>query len=77
MYAHPEVSRVFNEKWVPLMADYFEPVFETEIVLARIRDQENPLVNLITTMLRNAVPDVDFSFINHGSFRSTWYPGTV
>lgn len=63
------------------MEQYFEKIFETEIFLDRVRDQENPLGNLITTVFMRVAEDhgikADFSIINHGAFRSTWYPGVV
>ena len=77
MYAHPEVDRVFKEKWVPLMSDFFSLVCENEILLERVRDGENPLANLMTSMVHQAVPDTDFAIINHGAFRTTWFPGPI
>ena len=63
------------------METYFEKIFETEIFLDRVRDKQNPLGNLVSSILVNVAKDhgieADFGIINHGAFRSTWYPGVV
>lgn len=63
------------------MEQYFEKIVDTDILLERVRDKENPLGNLISTVLLNVAKSQglkpDFSIINHGAFRSTWYPGTI
>ena len=49
--------------------------------MTRIREAESPLGNVITTAMINEAKDqgieADFSLINHGSFRSSWFPGVV
>ena len=46
-----------------------------------MRDGENALANLITTLLKRVAIDkginADYAIINHGAFRSTWYPGVI
>lgn len=31
----------------------------------------------MTSMMQQAAPEVDFSMINHGAFRTTWFPGDI
>ena len=63
------------------MEPFKEKIVDIELLLERVRLEENPLGNLISTVLVMAAKDngidADFSIINHGTFRSTWYPGTV
>jgi 2',3'-cyclic-nucleotide 2'-phosphodiesterase/3'-nucleotidase/5'-nucleotidase len=48
----------------------------TEIELAKVKDRENPLGNLMADIIRNKTK-ADISIINPGAFRVSWYPGNI
>lgn len=63
------------------MEKFHRKVVTNCLLLKRIKTEENALANLVTTlMIRMADArgyHADFSIINHGIFRSTWYPGVI
>ena len=72
-----DLQNIFETKWLPLMAEYLVPLVNNEVLLEKVVDRENDLGNLITNLMRAAVPQADFVITNSGGFRTTWIPGVL
>jgi 2',3'-cyclic-nucleotide 2'-phosphodiesterase (5'-nucleotidase family) len=69
------LDHIFN-KWWEEIKPYKETIGYTDILLTRDYNSENALGNFITDCLIN-VTRADFSIVNTGNFRTTWYPGNI
>ena len=59
------------------MANFFKVLVESEVYLKSESDNECELANLVTSLMMDAVLDVDFVVINPGGLRTEWVPGYV
>jgi 2',3'-cyclic-nucleotide 2'-phosphodiesterase (5'-nucleotidase family) len=71
------VENLFTTKWLLLMGTYLTPLAKNEVVMTRNYTSENDLGNLITNLMKAAVPEGDIVILNAGGFRTTWVPGVI
>jgi 2',3'-cyclic-nucleotide 2'-phosphodiesterase (5'-nucleotidase family) len=72
-----KVKAIYEQEWVPKMADFLKVLVESEVDLVTQSNQECELANLVTTLMMEAVPSADFVIINPGGLRTEWYPGYI
>lgn len=77
MKPHPRVSAIYNQEWVPKMANFLVVLAQSEVHLLSQSTQECELANLITSMMLDAVPTAEFVIINPGGLRTEWFPGFI
>lgn len=71
------VKAIYDQEWVPRMADFLKILAESEVYLKSATNNEAELPNLITNLMLEAVPSAEFVIINPGGLRTEWFPGYI